>query len=217
MVLISMSKRFVYIKNCKVAGSSVEAVLQKYTVDDPAAYVISHGAPKTISAAGICGGRQEEGEVGGDVEARLFFNHMSLEEVKEICPDWVKSFTTVCVVRNPWDQVVSGFHFAKDKNVIPQSSTFESFVMSQTESWNWSRMCLDDRFCIDFVIKFESLSEDLKRLATQLDLELPAELPHFKRSASRQGKPYRQYYNDKTRQHVADIYEKEIAQFGYNF
>ena len=57
MVLISHRYKFIYIKNYKVAGTSVEAYFEKYCLDPSNNYKLTHSRKQSISEYGIVGNR----------------------------------------------------------------------------------------------------------------------------------------------------------------
>lgn len=64
----------------------------------------------------------------------------------------------------------------------------------------------------DFIGRFETLQDDFHRLCTQIGYR--ADLPHMNRS--RHGY-YRDHYDCKTRQCIADYFAPEIARLGYQY
>jgi hypothetical protein len=70
---------------------------------------------------------------------------------------------------------------------------------------------------VDFVGRFESLEEDLKRALDQIGLKLDKTLPRAKTTFRRISAPYRDYYDGDTRAIVGDWYEREIKLLDYAF
>jgi hypothetical protein len=68
---------------------------------------------------------------------------------------------------------------------------------------------------VDFVGRFESLSEDFDKVRLRLGIE--CRLPHEKRSARRDGLDYRRYYTEEAQRVVAARYARDIELFGYEF
>ena len=132
-------------------------------------------------------------------------------------------------VRNPWDKVVSQFHYLKTRPMLlkhmglTRFSTFQKYLnvlardhARHVQSFEQWRFVLDeDGEClVDFVGKFENIAGDFREVAATIGL--PADkLPHDMKSARR--RHYRQYYNRRRRQQVADIYSRDIQHFEYEF
>jgi hypothetical protein len=68
------------------------------------------------------------------------------------------------------------------------------------------------RIAIDFIGKFESINDDFDQIKSIIGIE--AELPHLNAS-KRAG--YQSYYDDETRQIVAQWFHEDIEAFGYSF
>jgi len=71
----------------------------------------------------------------------------------------------------------------------------------------------EDRIEIDFVGKFESLNKDFEHIKHSIGLT-DASLPHL--NASTRAK-YQSYYNDETREIVANWFREDVAVFEYEF
>jgi hypothetical protein len=65
---------------------------------------------------------------------------------------------------------------------------------------------------VDFLGRFERLEQDFAAIAERL--RIGAELAWHNRSTH---EDYRQYYNDQSRQLVAELYREDIEAFGYEF
>jgi hypothetical protein len=70
---------------------------------------------------------------------------------------------------------------------------------------------------VDFVGRFESLEDDLKHALRQVGLSFDQALPRAKTTFRKSSKPYRDYYDDDTREIVGDWYTREIEFLDYAF
>jgi hypothetical protein len=123
-------------------------------------------------------------------------------------------------VRNPWDRVVSLWHWPPGHPAEDEIS-FRDFVLG-----GFRRPAQGDRFHItmaspasewlrnaNFVIRFEHREKDLARLASQLRRRVP--VLHTGKTHDR--RPYQEYYDDETRAAVAVWFAEDIQRFGYTF
>lgn len=137
-------------------------------------------------------------------------------------------------VRNPWDRIVSAYTYlsqgggnerdaAWGRSVLSQYRSFDEFVLQWLDPRNiytqihfvpqWEFVVNGQgHVCMDFVGRFERLADDFQYVADQLDCRCELPLVNASRRLS-----YRDYYSDASRQRVAQIYARDIEQFGYCF
>ena len=82
---------------------------------------------------------------------------------------------------------------------------------------NYDIYSIDGDVAVDFVGRYESLADDLKLALGHVGLSLEAELPRAKTTFRRNALPYRDYYDDDTREIVARWYAREIELLDYEF
>ena len=151
------------------------------------------------------------------------------EKIHEIGEtNWNKTFTFT-VVRNPWDKVVSMYHWRVKRNhtelrdkpvefndwvrlTFSEKSTYyydnPKMFMPQFE-WISNR---SGEIAVNKIMRFESLSSEFEELAHILGRR--STLPHVKKSDRGD---YRKYYDEETAEIVADWFDKDVSQFGYQF
>lgn len=138
-------------------------------------------------------------------------------------------------VRNPWDRLVSAFHFLKKGGVnqrdaqwaarqLGEFADFGDFVRRWINSRNIYRgihfipqfeflRVAGSAPKVDFVGRFENLEEDFQHIAQTIG----AESVLAKRNSRSVGRDFREYYEDDTVQIVADAFATDIELFGYTF
>ena len=154
-------------------------------------------------------------------DGKKYVGHPKLESLGTPRPF---SFT---VVRNPWDRVVSAYHylFKKEKNTNFQSyidrgvPTFEEFVRDMKgvrvpELWfdGETNQCEWFRSGVNVILRYETLETDFKVIQDKLQKWDP--LPHCNKSEHLQ---YREYYTCETRDIVAKTFSEDINMFKYTF
>ncbi len=137
------------------------------------------------------------------------------------------------VVRNPFDRVVSLFHYLRSTQpVLPSNIRFEEFTECLRERhyepiglYNWQGLSqcnpqaswlIDDRgrMIADTVGRFEDLPAFLDLLAERIGVR--GALPHRNRSDDR--KDYRKYYRSKVARRDIEAYaEHTLNLFSYSF
>lgn len=133
-------------------------------------------------------------------------------------------------VRNPWERLVSAYidkiqgnsllRGSQLKNYKKKYNTFNKMVQfiksakleELNEHFN-SQTNLLPLNKLDFIGRFENLQEDFDIVCDKIGLPRK-KLPHENQSKH---KHYTEYYDDETRQIVAEKYAKDIEFFGYEF
>lgn len=185
--MISHTHNFIFIHIPKTGGSSVDDVLKKYV----RRWVLhEYVYPDAVHKA----------------EKRNGF----------------KNYFAFCFVRNPWDKIVSQYHFNRDKFGMTDY-TFEEYVHAFNDgkriSWfnpDFLSWMTDDEgnMLMDFVGRFEKLQEDFDYACDQIKIP-KQELPHHVKTENRTH--YTEYYNEETKQIIAEKYANDIKYFNYEF
>lgn len=210
MVLISHRYKFIHLRNTKVASSSVESFFGQFCVDPAEPYEFKDFREEIVSSYGIIGNK-----VGGS-----WASHMNAKDIKEKMGD--ELFTTYikfCVVRNPYDWMVSAYHWIKRGD--REHSDFKKMIGFTLCAYpkNIDRILLYGQPICDYYLRYENLKEDMVMLLDKLGItEYNIEdLPNFKSDTRPKGIPYQDYYDEETRAMVANIFKTEIEMFGYTF
>lgn len=145
---------------------------------------------------------------------------------------WNSHFT-FAVVRNPWDQMVSCYHWWLQKAdqwpanhpaiaVIREAGSFDGFMqlpygrsmINQFEGSSYDWICDEDgRIILDHVARFENLPDEWREICRRIGApHVP--LPHVNATTRL---PYRDYYTPETREIVAQRFRRTIDAFGYVF
>lgn len=145
-----------------------------------------------------------------------------------------KSYFKFSFVRNPWDRVVSTYHFniQISKRKLLKGSTFERFVAKypmeypanqldyiSSIQWKWDRKNNiyiykpdEVNLLVDFIGRYENLENDVNYIKNKFKID--NEFPHLNKT---EHKHYSQYYNNYTKEIIAKKCERDIKYFGYKF
>lgn len=212
-MLVSHAKKFIYLKTAKTAGTSVEAALQPLCM--PPGAVVSHSTPESDTEFGIVGARQEF------APGSRWFNHMSAAVLARELPAEIWSgYRRICAIRNPWDKVVSFFHFRNPTLVSAEADV----VIPAFRAWlnqPGVQLGMDHHIytlkgvpVIDTWLRFSHLEDDLSELCKELDIPTPS-LPRYKSGMRPQGMSWHAYYDDAGRDIVRKAFAPVIEMFGW--
>lgn len=145
--------------------------------------------------------------------------HAKYSEALELYPE-SKNYFKFCFVRNPWDRIVSFYFFKKDGLAtvkIPKDMSFKQFVnLVITEH----KITMPDQYGhiegfdnFSFIGRFENLQQDFNFVCDKIGIQRQ-QLLHDNKTKH---KHYTEYYDDETREIVAEKYARDIEYFGYKF
>lgn len=219
-MLVSLSKKFIFIHIYKVAGSSLRQALSKYSYH-PNDNFINKLFNTTLSTVA-----QKDTAVYFDINGLyplIKLTHGGVYDIEKINQKVFDDFYTFAFVRNPWDWQVSLYHYVlqrpnhKNHKVIKQIGGFKEYV-------KWKRcqpkircqtdflLNKDGQLKVDYVGRLETIEEDFKFLSSKLKLNTT--LSHQNQSNHQK---YCDYYDDESKQLTQQIFQRDIDLLGYSF
>lgn len=160
--------------------------------------------------------------------AGRLWKHSTLRDVEGlISPDQMRDYFVFMLVRNPWDRMVSYYHWLRGQGFdhpavqLAKSADFEGFLRAPATQASF-RATPFARYATDqhgveqanLFIRLEQVDLDLAPLEEHLGFSLrplPFENP------SDRPKEYRSFYTDDLAEIVAECCAEDIARFGYRF
>jgi len=162
-----------------------------------------------------------------------YHKHAKAVKVREVLgPAWNECFRFT-FIRNPWDLMVSSYHWwltyaeifpalHKDIARVREMGTFSVFIRSE-----FGRFMLNEHrggdltewisdgeeIIVNFVGRYENLDEDWSKVCRAL--QVPALPLGRENQVARQD--YRGFYDDESRELVANRFARTIELFGYRF
>ena len=163
--------------------------------------------------------------------------HRPASDYQRISPRHFGRYFRFGFVRNPWDRLVSAYEFVRCGGTDyvkpipdeayggPEFATFPRFVARWLAAADldhadavfrpqWTFLCdHDGALLVDHVGRVEQLTTDLAAVEARLGRPIrPARL-----NVTDDARHWAGYYDDETRQVVADVYRRDIEMFGYEF
>jgi len=223
MVLISHRYKFIYLKNYKTAGSSVESFFGQFCIDPSQrmTYVFQDKTAGSITEHGIISPR-----LSSIPRHSVWFNHKNAQDIKKDIGDTIfNQYIKFCVVRNPYDVVVSSYYWNKSIHST-QSTNFKEYCIKYCNNLSKNyinndvyRIFLDELPVCQYYIRYENLMQDVEMVLKELgitDYNIQ-DFPYHKSNIRPAGIEYRSYYDDETKLLVYSVYKKIIDYFGYAF
>lgn len=236
-MLLSHSKKFIYLKTKKTAGTSTEVLFQRWCVPESIADKTAkelHYTDELISEVGIVGAR------GSALANNTFFNHMpAVRVIEHIGIDTWNEYFKFVNVRNPFTRAVSQFFWrrpwvddrgavlqlkhgaAKSEAIpeLPQLQLLFTQMLKETKRPAVEKFLLTGH-PMDYYIRYESLQSDIAAVIGKLKLDLAdlAKLSQLKGGTWSQLYPdHRVLFTEESRELVTTAYQDWISAFDYKF
>jgi hypothetical protein len=216
MVIDDIKCVFVHIP--KTAGTSIEQVL--YPPLSRKRVVISGMSDTNLFA-------------GWNEEHKIWMQHATMQQINDLYEKDVSEYFKFSFVRNPYERAISDWKFLRRKSHKKwRSKTFLKYLNREgyfkrilsnrkdkstriDHTYPQYDFIYDDngKCLVDFIGKTENLQEDFNIICDKLGIPRQ-KLPHEKKGKH---KHYTEYYDDESREIVAEKYAKDIEYFGYEF
>jgi sulfotransferase famil protein len=214
-MILSTGRKYVFVHIPKTGGTSLALALEARAMKDD---IMLGDTPKA---------RNRRHRVKGIATRGRLWKHSTLSDIDGLVPgavlDGLFAFT---LVRNPWDRVVSYYHWLKDQSFdhpavrLARDTDFTGFVLHaqtrnslrQSPSVHYMRRASGQEQCAAY-IRIENFAEDAALLEAHLGFGLSLGVEN---SSDRQA-DYRGYYTDETAATLAECCATDIARFGYSF
>lgn len=229
-MIISQKHKFIFFKNRKTAGSSVEISLSKLCGSDDIITPLTKEDDLVRSNLGLRGAQNYHQPknawtidnwlyyIKNGVKPQRFYNHIPCREVTELVSKEVwDSYFKFTFERNPFDKVVSFFYWRKANKKYKQVSDF-ILDGGLDDMQSFDLYSIGKIPVVDKIYLYEELSFFEKDLTERLNLAEPFKLVDYKaKSYSRHVKDYRHVLDDKAVNLIKIAFAREIELFGYEF
>ncbi len=233
-MIISHSHKFIFIKSFKTAGTSIDSTLSTFCSGDDIVTPMNDFSHN----------RNEKGEfIHKSMNAEAFIKlnlpnlqHVEAQIIKDMVePEVWENYFKFSIARNPWDRAISYFYWYTRNNpkLKPQKKfynylgvpfdelgqlrkLFAEFIKNTTLPSNDPFYIIDDKLCVDAVIRYENLLEDYAEICDKLDLP-SSELPRLKGGIRDKAYHYSEFYDEQTKEIVANMHKNDIRFFNYSF
>ena len=230
-MILSHRHRFIFLKTTKTGGTSVEIALSRFCGPEDIITPIAPEDEALRSSLDYPGAQNHEYPVLGyslrdwlnvlaTRKRKRFVNHIPAWRVRRLVGEEVWGrYYKFCFERNPWDRVISWYHWLyRDKPRPPLSDFVASPELERLREGGSGVYTIDGKVAVDRVCRFERLEADLLALgADALRLPGPPVLPVTKATFRTDRRHYHDLLGPSERDRIAAVFADEIAWFGYDF
>ena len=224
-MIINHTHKFIFIKTRKTAGTSIEIALSQFCGPDDCITPITEKDEQIRRAAGFRGPQnytiplrfytmRDWRKCLHHRNRKLFFNHAPAAFVKKyIGQDIWGSYFKFCFERDPFDKAISRYYWSTHEP-RPKISDYLTSAPVKSVS-NWDTYAINERIAVDYVGRYENLTEDLATIARRIGLPETISLPRAKGEFRKDRKHYSEILNTRARDHIEQVCAREIAAFNY--
>ncbi len=215
-MILSRGRRYIFIHIPKTGGTALTLALEARAMKDD---VLVGDTPKARARAARQKGLQAAGRL---------WKHSTLADIDGlVSQDALADFFIFTLVRNPWDRMVSYYHWLPGQKfdhpavALARSLEFSAFLnhpLTQESFRRWPAAAYlrgaDGKDHASLYARLEHLDEDLAPLESHLGFALT---PLARANQSERPRDWRGFYSDGDAARLADICAQDIARFGYRF
>ncbi len=215
-MIISHGRQYIFVHIPKTGGTSLSLALEAKAMKDD---ILIGDTPKAKKRRK----RYKDIQVSG----RLW-KHARLTDIYGlVTQEQIENYFVFTIVRNPWDRIVSYYHWLKIQNFdhlavgIAKNHEFTEFLaqpaIQHSLQYDATRQYICDQngnAQCNMYLRIEHLSRDVRRLEQHLGIKLAA-VPHDNRS--KRDQTYADYYNVQSKNMVSNLFADDIKKFNYAF
>lgn len=207
--MISHTHKFIFIHVPKTGGTSVQNILKDYSSNKIIIYPSQAESNKAHDSF------INRFEVQSEDPKFKISKHTMLngyyKQWKEEYDD-IDNYFKFGIIRNPWDRAISYYFWFNRYNVNFDKKQFIDTLIPNC-CCDFFHIISENIYKFDYLIRFETLQDNFNVVCDKIGIP-PQQLPHANKTKH---KHYTEYYDDETRQIVAEKYAKDINMFGYKF
>jgi hypothetical protein len=152
--------------------------------------------------------------------------HSGCENIKKIFPDIFDSYFKFCVVRNPYDRIVSRYFWDLKINEIKKNLSFKEYLENEDKKGlinkindDWYHRCtINNKPICDYYIKFNQLYEGIKEVFDKLNINDKIDISVIiNKNNIKDINKYQDFFDDYTKEIVYRNCIQEINYFNWTF
>ena len=214
-MILSRGRRYIFIHIPKTGGTALTLALEGRAMKDD---VIVGDTPKA---------RARKGRLKGIETAGRLWKHSTLADIRGLARgEEIAAFFTFTLVRNPWDRMVSYYHwlrtqgFAHPAVALAKRLDFSAFLNAPetraafTVAPYGSYLTVGGRERCDLFIRLEEFDRDVRPLESHLGFALA---PLAVANSSERDRDWRRFYSDADAESLRCLCAVDIQRFGYGF
>lgn len=222
-MIICHSRKFIFVKTKKTAGTTVEIALSRACGEGDVVTDLAERREDRFSDEPANELARKDWvfdiDKGNKSAPFRFREHSNIAHPFMMFGDRVADYRIITVERNPWEKTISQFFYLR-KNRFGEGASFSSFVQDGEFVTDFALYGFRGVPLYDYCIRQEHLAEDLEFVRQQLNLPENVAIGDMRTKSTERPKDEtrrRDMYDDVTRGLVECAFLPEIRQSGYAF
>jgi hypothetical protein len=226
-MIVNHKYKFLFLKTRKTAGTSIEIALSQFCDGNDIITPITKEDERTRQELGFRGPQNYNRPLHSLSRSdwlswlrtgrrKRFFNHASAQFIRDNIGEEIwGSYFKFCFERDPFDKAISRYYWST-REPRPEIAAYLDSAPAELLT-NWDIYTIDDRIAVDFVGRYESLSDHIALLKDKLGLHKNIDLPRAKGGYRNNREHYSKILNERARARIENVCAKEIAALGYRW
>lgn len=232
LMIVCHKYKFIFLKTSKTAGSSIEMALSRFCGPEDIITPLSEEEDALrVQQGGVAPQNYLEYPfrykpsqlwkfISRGKSLRRFYNHIPARKIKQrLGKNIWDSYYKFCVVRNPWDRVISQYYW-RLRNEEGAMSIDEFLYSRHIDSLLRKGIgvyTIDRKIAVDKICRYESLTEDLEEVRNKLGLPEAISLPRAKSTFRKDNRHYSEVFSEAQKERIGAIFSDEIKLLGYEY
>lgn len=231
-MIVCHKYKFIFLKTSKTAGSSIEMALSRFCGPEDIITPLSEEEDSLrVQQGGVApqnyleyAFRYKPSQIWKFISRgkpfRRYYNHIPARKLKrrlgkEIWDNYYK----FCVVRNPWDRVISQYYWRLREEDEPMSidEFLDSRHINSLIRKGIGVYTIDGKIAVDKICRYENLGQHLEEVRDTLGLPEPISLPQAKSTFRKDKRHYSEVLSEHQKEKIGLIFSDEIKLLNYQF